>query len=237
MLFKTKDSYPEPAPVELSPNRRAVAEPIAERETLRAERDRIAERLNRLDREAAVIPPLEAELAALNADEAAAMTKWAESGEDVPAPAPDVAKRADIAKRLAAARVAVAAIDSATVGLRSQADRVGVALAEVEKRVEHAVAMVKIDELREVYPRLAEHVAAHQRIMGMFNVGRNGVIAAANGLPDEFGRSILIALEHLDAEVREARAPEVDLEPVSAAWARFSAALADDATATLEHIK
>ena len=154
MQFKPKSEYVP----ELSPNRRTLAELLDAKADLSAERDTLAERLSRLDRAQSVLPPLTAELDALNASEAAEMAAWAEAADDSEPPAPDLAKRADLAKKLATARASVAAIDSATTGVREAASRNGVALAALQPQITVATALVELDEMRTFLPRLAEKI-------------------------------------------------------------------------------
>ena len=84
MKFQPKNSY-APEPVELSPNRAALADLNKARGESAAEVAELQERLRRLDHLKAAVQPLEAELQALDSAEAAALAAWSAT-PDAPAP-------------------------------------------------------------------------------------------------------------------------------------------------------
>ena len=122
----------EPEQTPLSPNRQALdrlnvdrAEATAEVTALRARMDSLAKLRN-------AVAPIEGELAALDAKEAAALAEWSVT-PDRPAPEPDIAARADVMARLQSARQQVAGAEMATATVETVLARANQRAGELER--------------------------------------------------------------------------------------------------------
>lgn len=224
MKFQPKDTY---AP-ELSPNREAMKSLNEARSEAAAEVAELQGRLRRLDDLKSAIPPLEAEVAALDAAEAAALAEWSAS-PDAPAPVPDVAARADILGRLTAARQRVTTAEQATASVEHVLATANTRAAGLEHQAPALVAAVLIDEAKSLLPGLLEAAAALAKVQSRFSALRTFLLERAEAAKDVAMRNgFFQALEALDRDAAEAArvAPLISFNP-GAEWREMADALGD----------
>jgi hypothetical protein len=116
--FQPAESY-APPPVETPPvseNREAMKSLNEARATAAAEVEALRARMDSLGKLRNAVAPIESELQALDASEAAALAEWSLT-PDTPAPEPDVAARDSILARLTAARQRVQGAETATASV------------------------------------------------------------------------------------------------------------------------
>jgi hypothetical protein len=226
----------DPPEIQLTPNRRTLAELIDARDTGVAEAQTLTERIARLERAKAAVGPLEQQLAMLNAAESNAMMTWSETDDGSEPPAADGAKRSELEAKLAGARAAVSAADSATRSVQAQSTRVHNGLAELQPRIALATSFVLLDEVRTVLPDLIDAVDEVKRLQMKVAAGRELALSIAETLPFETSRPFLHVLEKFDQdEGRPAGVPTPrDDDDARSAWSSLAARLSGDATATME---
>ena len=110
----------------------------------------------------------------------ASVNECSGTGTDDAPPEPDLATRAAIVKKLAAARASVAAIDCASVGVREAASRIGLKLAALEPSIEQAVALVAIDEASTLLPTLAAAIETYMHAKARYDAGWQAVQVTAH---------------------------------------------------------
>ena len=227
MKFQPADAYAPEAP-ELSPARQRLIELNTARAASKATVEELQSRLNRLGALKAAVTPLEAELQALDAAEAAALAEWSAS-PDAPAPQPDTAGRADIMNRLQRARQQVAGAELATASVESVLARANARAAELEREVPPAIANILVDEARGLLPSITEAIAALARAQTRYSALRSFLLERAESSRDAAMRSgFFQALEALDRDARIAaeNAPPPDVN-ATLEWRELAAALGD----------
>jgi hypothetical protein len=225
--FQPKESH-APPPVDLTPNRKALADLNSARAESAATVAELQGRLNRLGELKAAVAPLEAELAALDAKEGAALAEWSAS-PDEPAPQSDVAARDAIMARLQAARQRVAAAEMATASVGHVLARASQTAAGLERQVPSAVANILIDEARSILPSITEATAALAKAQVRFTAARMFLLDRAEVSRDDSMRhGVFTAIEALDRDARDAaaNAPPPDFN-ANVEWRELAAALGD----------
>jgi hypothetical protein len=229
----------DPPEIQLTPNRRTLAEMIDHRDTALAEAQVLTERIARLDRAKAAVSPLEQQLAMLNAAESNAMLSWSEGDDGSEPPAADAAKRSELESKLAGARAAVSAADGATRSVQAQSTRVHAGLAELQPWIGQAVGLVLLDELTARLPGLRAAVDAAVAKKAEVDAAREIILSGAERLPDDVRRPIHIALEKFADAFRDAGSMpmQVDDSVARALWSGLAGELQADASATMEASK
>jgi hypothetical protein len=194
----------QPEPTPLTPNRQALVDLNAARAASKAHCAELQERLNRLSALRNAVAPLEAELASLDAAEAAALADWSAS-PDAPAPSPDIGARDDIMARLTAARQQVAGAEMATATVEHVLGRANTKAGDLEREVPALIANVLIDEARSLLPGIVEATAALAKVQGRYAGLRKFLLERAEAAKDVALRSGFFRdLERLDRESADA---------------------------------
>jgi hypothetical protein len=219
---------PEPELAPLTPNRQALADLNAARQQAAAEVETLRARMASLARLRNAVAPIEAELAALDASEAAALAEWSLT-PDEPAPEPDVAARDDIVARLQAARQKVQGADAATISVEHVLASANTRAGDLERQVPVAVASVLIDEAYVLLPAITESTALLARTQVRYSALREFLLSRAEASRDVAMRSgFFQSLEALDIAARHAanNAPAPDFNS-TAEWRELAASLGD----------
>jgi hypothetical protein len=217
-----------PGPMPLTENRQALLDLNAARSAAMTEVEGLQARMGNLAKLRGAVPPLEAELAALDAKEAAALAEWSTT-PDEPAPEPDVATRADILARLTAARQRVASAELATASVEHVLSNAAQKAAGIERQVPSAVANVLIDEAHDILPAIVEATAALAKAQIRFTALRSFLLDRAEVSRDDSMRyGVFAALEKLDIAARHAagNAPPPDFN-ATLEWRELADALGD----------
>jgi hypothetical protein len=220
--------------VPLTANRRTLAELLDARDNATAEAQVLAERINRLDRAKAAVGPLDQQLAMLSAAESNSMLSWSEADNGSEPPAADAAKRSELEAKLAGARAAVSAADSATRSVQAQSTRVHVGLAELQPRIALATTFVILDEVRAVLPDLIDAVDEVKRLQAKISAGREQALVMVEALPLETRRPFFTVLEKFDNEEVTVMPTPRDDAIERSSWSSLAARLSGDAAATME---
>jgi hypothetical protein len=218
----------EPEPVELSPNREALKSLNAARAEAAAEVDALRNRVASLAKLKESSVALEAELSALDADEAAALAEWSAT-PDTSLPEPDVAARADVMARLSATRQRIASADAATMSVEHALGNANAKAARLESEVPALIASVLVDEARALLPGIVEAAAAMARAQGRYESLRKFLLERAEAAKDVAMRNGFFAdLERLDKEAADAAGigPLISYN-VGAEWRELARELGD----------
>jgi hypothetical protein len=215
-----------------TPNRERLAALIAEREAASAELETLTARSHRLAREREVIPPLEAELIALNSAESSAMLRWAELDDGSPAPAADAKRRAKIEAKLATARASARAADSATVSVSSQIERVADLILQIKSHIEQTAASIITEDAMTLFPELQAAISSVEVLYGRLRAARMFAIRVTEPAPGQAVVPNLIDFAKFDRELDLASARPERVEDTGE-WFSLAQALQADATATL----
>ena len=219
----------QPEPTPLTTNRQALGALNAARAAATSEVEELRERLNRLSALRNAVAPIEAELAALGASEAAALAEWSAT-LDAPAPSPDIAARDDIMARLTAARQQVAGAEMATATVEHVLGRANTKAGDLERQVPAAVAAVLLDEARSLLPTIADAAAALAKAQTRYSALRDFMLTRAEAARDVAMRGGVFfkALEDLDRDTREVSlAPPMSDFNSAAEWRELAASLGD----------
>jgi hypothetical protein len=201
--FQPKEAHEsEPAP--LTPNRAALRDLNAARAASQATIAELRERLNRLDALKTAIGPIEAELAALDASEAAALANWS-ANPDAPAPTPDIEARQSVMARLSAAKQQIAGAEQATVSVSHVLEGANTRAVSLEHQVPAAIAAVMLDEARLILPGIVEATLALAKVQSRYASLRKFLLERAEAAKDVASRSgFFHDLERLDREATDA---------------------------------
>jgi uncharacterized protein YhaN len=197
--------------VPLTANRRTLAELLDARDTGVAEAQTLTERIARLERAKAAVGPLEQQLAML-----------------------DAAMRSELEAKLAGARAAVSAADSATRSVQAQSTRVNAGIAELQPRIALATSFVLLDEAPSVLPDLIDAVNEVKRLQAKISAGREQALVMVEALPLETRRPFFTVLEKFDNEEVTVMPTPRDDADVRFSWSSLAARLSGDASATME---
>ena len=228
MKFQPADSY-APEPVELSPNRKALAVLNAARTEVAAEVETLRARTSKLAKLKESVAALEVELSQTLAADGKQLEDWAMSDTGEPAPQPDSTKRVAIEAKLADAVSQARAADAATASVESVLARANARAAELEREVPAAVALVLLDEGRALLPPIVEATAALAKAQVRFTALRDYMLGRAEASRDAANRSGFFRdLEILDREARTAaeNAPPPDFN-ATLEWRELADSLGD----------
>jgi hypothetical protein len=223
--FKAAPEAPE---LELTPNREAMKSLNEGRVAAAAEVGTLRNRMASLARLRDAIAPIEAELAALDAAEVAALADWS-AAPDAPAPEPDIAAREAIVGRLTAARQRVAGADAATISVEHALGNANTRAVALEGRVPAYVAAVLVDEARSLLPGITEATAAVAKLQTRYSALRTFLLDRAEAARDVAMRNGFFRdLEALDREARDAagNAPPPNFN-ATLEWREMAASLGD----------
>ena len=203
--FRKQDEYEtETPPVELTPNREAMKSLNEARAAAAAEVETLLARMASLARLREAVAPIESELAALDAKEAAALAQWS-INPDHPAPEPDVAARAAILASLQAARQQVSGAELATASVEHVLTRANDRAATLERSVPAHVAAVLLDEARDLLRPIVAATMELARVQGRYNSLRSFLLERAEAAKDVAMRNgFFHDLERLDREAADA---------------------------------
>jgi hypothetical protein len=201
--FKKQDEY-QPEPIPLSANRQALLDLNASRAASAATVAELQERLHRLSELKAAVAPLEADLAALGAAEAANLADWSAT-PDAPAPESDVATRDAILVRLQSVRQRVASAELATASVEHVLATANARYADLEHSVPAAIAAVLLDAARDLLPGIVEATASLAKTQGRYESLRKFLLERAEAAKDVALRNGFFRdLERLDHEAADA---------------------------------
>jgi chromosome segregation ATPase len=151
----------------LTPNRQALADLNACRAAATVEIEELRARVASLARLRDAAAPIEAELASLDAAEAAALADWSAT-PDAPAPSPDISARDEIVARLTASRQQVAGAEIAIASVERVLASANQRAGEFERQVPALVAAVLVDVARSLLPAVVEATAAVAKVQGRY---------------------------------------------------------------------
>jgi hypothetical protein len=231
--FQPAESYPAPVePEPVSENVAAVTAIAAARAAAQAEMVELQARLKRLEALKVAVPPLEAELAALNASESAAMAEWSADPSKAP-PTPDIAARDEIMARLTTARQLVSGADAATISVSHAHTKAAERANALAQQIPVAVAMALIDEAHALLPEIAEAGARFGNLLNRFSSLKDFILtrieAGPKGPEREAAHRAHFELITASDAVRN-NAPKIDGGAI-AEWRELAASLGDVATA------
>jgi hypothetical protein len=230
--LKSIDSYPA-TPVELTAERRQLAELIDARDEASAELATLTARSNRLARANEAIAPLESELVALDQAERFAMLRWSELEDGSAPPVSDAKRRAKIEAALNTARASARAADGATAGLRPQLERTSDRLRALALHITQAAANIVVeDAMSSLFPEVREKIAAVEAIRGRIVAARNWMTNLTNRAEGEPEGPFRLNFEAFDREFNLASGrPQFNADMSD--WFGLASRLAGDHTATL----
>jgi hypothetical protein len=226
--FKKQDEY-TPEPVELTPNRQALADLNEARTQVASEIETLRARTSKLAKLKESVAALEVELSQTLAADGQQLTDWAMSDTGEPAPEPDSTKRLALEAKLADAVSQARAADAATASVESVLDRANDRAANLERQVPALVASVLIDEARAILPSIVEATMALAKAQTRFSAVRTFLLDRAEAARDVAMRNgFFQQLEALDREARTAgeNAPPLDFN-VTAEWKDLARELGD----------
>ena len=219
--------------------RQRLAAMAIERAAVVARVDALRIASEKLEARTKEVEPIEAELAALDANESAAMSAWAKAGVDGPGPKSDAPKRARLSKALSEATAAAKAARVAN-------DAVAAEHAEESRRIANLAVQMSIEVssviYEEVQPLIAEYELESRRLLAK-RVRLDQVYGMLRATLDvvrgtEPGRVVSLNFEDLHAKLKRAfTEPSQDQEAASqslSAWRELETALWVDANARLE---
>ena len=224
--FKPANSY-EPEAVELTPNRQALAELIAERDAARDAAKAETESSAKLGSVHDDVTPARAAVAALDAQNSIAWSNWSK-GLVNGRPVADAARRAQLVAELADAELASAAAKAAQDVCQANVERLSRTLSQMNAKVLEAAQICAVEEAADLLPKIREAIANAEELHRQLEAAR---AEAAKGL-GSFGVSSAVApaLERFDNARRAAEErPLPSVNPHGAQWAKFVAALTQDA--------
>jgi hypothetical protein len=230
----TATPTPTPAVDELSPARRQLAELQDAREIAMAESKTLSERQARLQSAHATVATLETELARIAQAESFAALHWAEADDGSPAPLPDTSKRGEIEGKIAAAKAAARAADSATASVGAQLTKTNEHLAALQPRITQAAATIVAEEAEALFPELAEAIAAVEAVRIRITTAREFMIRATVAPAGKAVGAVRLNFERFDRGFELASARPMPASDGAGEWSGFASRLERDATATLE---
>jgi hypothetical protein len=177
-----------------------LTEARAAREAAQAEMAAAQTVLARLEAQARAPVPIQAEIALLDKDDAAAMSAWSITGTG-PAPMPDTERRADLMKRLDAAEAQSRSAQGAMGAPRAAMNAAGQRAAAAQRAAYIAGKLVSLEEAEATLPPLKAAIAQIYEAKRRVDAAREGVLAGLALAEDT--REIFIALSEFDAK-REA---------------------------------
>jgi hypothetical protein len=193
----TKRTNPSPAAARLAEANASRAEAEAEMKAAQAI-------LARLEAAARAPAPLNAELALIDRDDAAAMSQWAANPNADPAPMPDAERRADLAKRLATAEAQARSAAGAMATPRNALNAAGQRAAAARRAAWIATKLVAIEEAEATLEPLKSAIAQIYGAKRAVDSARAGILAGLAFADDT--REVFIALSAFDHRRRGAEA-------------------------------
>jgi hypothetical protein len=194
---------------QLSPGRQAIKTLLDQRQTFISEGIRLRAAIERLSGAERLEATYGAELAAIEASEAADVQEWATSG-DGDAPGPRAAERADLEARHSEARAKASAARTAAGQLRQQLTEAERKARGIEAEIEMALLPVLAAEIDPIIAELKQVAARHNELIALAVGIREPMIRlghSRNARQPDAGREHLVWLEKYDTRVG-------DLKPV-----------------------
>ena len=152
--------------------------------------------LSRLEAAARATAPLNAELALIDRDDAAAMSQWAANPDGKDAPVPDGERRAELLKRLATAEAQARSAAGAMAAPRAALNAAGQRAAAAQRAAWIAAKLVALEEAEATLEPLKAAIRGVYEAKRRVDAVREGVLA--NLAPAEDTREIFIALSAFD---------------------------------------
>lgn len=218
--------------------RENLAALIERRAASAARMDAVRASLAKLHDTATIAAPIEAEIAALDAESARAFGEWARLGGDSEPPTPDSGKRDALGKRLAKARAQASAASAAVGPLNAEMTAEARAAEEIEREIEAATAETLLVEIEAMLADFREATATVAKLRQVIGEGREAALRLTEALRGrghiELTGPIYRRLERIDSNLHDSLASTPPVAGAGRAWLSLMADLAHDADARLK---
>ncbi len=159
--------------------------------------------LSRLEAAARATAPLNAELALIDRDDAAAMSQWAANPNGGAAPVPDTERRAELMKRLAAAEAQARSAQGAMSAPRAAINAAGQRAAAAQRAAYIASKLVAIEEAESTLAPLVAAIKQIYECKRRVDAAREGILANLRHADGDVGE-VFQALAAFDRKRRDA---------------------------------
>jgi hypothetical protein len=229
-----KSSTKRKATAPQSEARVQLGELIAARAELVAKVECLHAAAQKLESQKGGSAPLESQLAALDASESSAVSKWAQAGATGSPPKPDGAKRTRLDRALVEARAAANAATAAQASILAEHAAVSQQIASIQTPIEISIAAIVSEECT---PLIAEFDADNRALAAKavrLRQAHEMVLATLDRVRGtEPGRAVAFNLEELHGRLKRLfTAPPQDDDAASQsrlAWRAFADGLRTDA--------